>query len=148
MSLHEALLQDSRTPGSEAIVYLSSAPNQRFRGPTFGRLDRRCRRKCRWEDCLALSGFLAVRARGRARGSCYCYPVYFCRQRLLRPIVDVGERYFDTAGVVRRTDFLPGRALHGESHRFSSRTVAGGAANSPDFPTELALAPHFIVPAR
>jgi hypothetical protein len=24
----------------------------------------------------------------------------------------------------------------------------GDAANSPDFPTELALAPHFIVPAR
>jgi hypothetical protein len=24
----------------------------------------------------------------------------------------------------------------------------GGAANSPDFPTELALAPHFIAPAR
>jgi hypothetical protein len=80
-----------------------------------------------------------------ARHSCYRY---FCRQRLLQPIMDFGERCFKTAAL-----FDVQISSHGEHFMaslvvFLPETQRGGAANSPDFPTKLALAPHFIVPTR
>ena len=54
--------------------------------------------------------------------------------------MDFGEGCFDTA-VLLREHFMASLAP------FLPEPQRGGAANSPDFPTELALAPHFIVPA-
>jgi hypothetical protein len=68
---------------------------------------------------------LTLRLWGPSELECSFYFIFFGASSFLLPA------YFMASLVV----FLP------EPRR-------GDAANSPDFPTKLALAPHFIVPAR
>ena len=75
-------------------------------------------------------------------------PRLLCRQRLLQPIVDVGERYFDTAALFDVQIFFRAEHFMASLVVFLPEPQRGGAANLPHPSTELALAPHFIVPAR
>lgn len=62
--------------------------------------------------------------------------------------MDFGERYFDTAALFEVQISFQGEHFMASLVIFLPQPKRGGAANSSDFPTKLALAPHFIVPAR
>jgi hypothetical protein len=62
--------------------------------------------------------------------------------------MDVGERYLDTAALFDVQISFQAEHFMASLVLFPPQPKRGGAANSPDFPTDLALAPHFIVPAR
>jgi len=61
--------------------------------------------------------------------------------------MDFGVRCLDTAALFNVRISFPGEHFMASLVVFLPEPQRGGAANSPDFPTELALAPHFIVPA-
>ena len=62
--------------------------------------------------------------------------------------MDFGEQYFDTASLFNVQISFHGKHFMASLVVFLPEPQGGGAANSSDFPTKLALAPHFIVPAR
>ena len=62
--------------------------------------------------------------------------------------MDFGERCFDAAALFDVQISFQGEHFMASLVVFLPEPRRGDAANSPDFPTELALAPHFIVPAR
>ena len=85
------------------------------------------------------------------RGSCArrsCYPATFVGSAWFNRSMDFGEQCFDTAALFDVQIFFQGAHFMANLVVFPTELQRGGAANSPDFPTELALAPHFIAPAR
>jgi hypothetical protein len=62
--------------------------------------------------------------------------------------MDVGEQCFDTAALFDVQIFFQGAHFMANLVVFPPEPQSCGAANSPGLPTEPALAPLFIVPAR
>jgi hypothetical protein len=62
--------------------------------------------------------------------------------------MDVGEQCFDTAALFDVQIFFQGAHFMANLVVFPLEPQSCGAANSPGLPTEPALAPLFIVPAR
>ena len=62
--------------------------------------------------------------------------------------MDFGEQCFDTAALFDVQIFFEGAHFMANLVVFPPEPQRWSAANSPHFPREPALAPHFIVPAR